>query len=119
MSTYNDGNIPYGVSVATFTAGRVYVCEDFSIDKSSTVIERRNGSGVMTGRVVIDENNVTGSATLQRATSTSPMPEIGATFTPPSDAAYTGQAYVTGSSAAQSQTTAHTFTIRWAAVINA
>lgn len=119
MATYNDGNIPFGVSVATFTAGAVYVVEDFSIDKSSTVIERRSGVGVLSGRVIIDENNITGSATLQRATSTTPIPSIGATFTPPSDATYTAQAYVTGSSGAQSQTTAHTFTIRWAGLINA
>jgi hypothetical protein len=117
MATFNDGSIPYGV--ATITVGGVlYVAEDFSVDLSSTVIERRSGVGVMTGRVIIDENNITGTATLQRATTSTVIPPIGATFTAPSDASYTGGAYVTGSSGAQSQTTAHTFTIRWAGRIN-
>lgn len=129
MATYNDGSIPYGVgTVDDLTNGVTYVCEDFTPDLASTVIERRDGLGVLSGRVVIDDQldsggpaGWTASLTLQRATVTTPMPEIGdqldlqsvTGFLDLGLASDAGAAIrVTGVSASQSQTTAHTFTVR-------
>lgn len=135
MATHNDGSIPFGIPVTVTIGGQVYVVEDFSPDLASTVIERRSGLGAMTGRVVIDDQppdisrsrGWTGSMTLQRATTTSPMPAVGAQVAF-SDADYAndlgfaaedGTAIrVTGVSASQSQTTAHTFTISVAGVLD-
>jgi hypothetical protein len=96
MGTYNDGSVPYGFPglVGIDTTGtnaelpnEFYVLEDIQVTETSTVIERRDGQNVMSGRVVIDDNpSGTGrefaSATmrLQRATLTQPFPPIGSLF---------------------------------------
>jgi hypothetical protein len=93
MPTYNDGSVPYGIAGVLGVGDdpeapdEFYVVEDVRVDESGSVIERRNGLNVMTGRVVIDDNPAnTGrefnSATLrlQRATITQPFPAIGTRF---------------------------------------
>jgi hypothetical protein len=133
MATYNDGSIPYGVGTVTdIDTSLVYVVEDFAPDLASTVIERRDGVGVMTGRVVIDDQAATNrgwtaTLTLQRATVTTPIPAVGAQLDLQSltgfldlNLATDGGAAVRviGSSGAQSQTAAHTFSLRIAGEIN-
>lgn len=117
MPDYNDGNVPFGVAACTISA-KLYVFETFEVDEGGALIERRTGSNVMSGRVVIDDNNRTGSARLQRATTVTPFPGIGATFTPPANTAFTFQSYVTGGGHNYGQAEAHTFDIRWASRIN-
>lgn len=117
MSTLNDGNIPYGVAAITI-GSTLFTLDSFDVDRGGSQIERRNGQNVLTGRVHIDDLNITGSATLQRSTITTELPAIGTVFTAPSDAVYTGACVVMGASASQNPSTPHTFTIRWSNKIN-
>ena len=131
MATYNDGSIPYGVGETITGGATTYVIEDFSVDLASTVIERRDGVGVMSGRVVIDDQPATNkgwtaSLTLQRAIVTDPIPDVGDILIFETGDILTnlgletdgGSVIVISSSGSQSQTTAHSFTIRVSGVIN-
>ena len=117
MPEYNDGNVPYGVAAIT-ASNTLYVVEQMTFDEGGSVIDRRNGSNVMSGRVVIDDNNRTGTLRLQRATTVTNFPGIGATFTPPSNSAVTFQCYILGGGHNYGQAEAHTFDVRFATRIN-
>ena len=136
MATYNDGSVPYGFSVEVLWSAApggsvTYVMEDLSVDFTSTVIERRDGLGAMTGRVAIDDQatrsglpaGVAATMTLQRATTSTPIPDVGADLSVPGSpftnvfvqlgiGNLPSSFRVIGSSASQSQTTAHTFSVR-------
>lgn len=78
MSTYNDGNVPFGSQAVTI-GGVSFIAESISPDVPSDVIERRGALGQPTGQVII-EGFTTGSAVLQLATTVTQLPTIGATF---------------------------------------
>jgi hypothetical protein len=117
MPTYNDGSVPYGISAVTINSV-VYECEAFTIDVRGDEIERRNGLNVVTGRVIIDPNNIGGTGRLQRATTTTAFPPIGALFTLPALCATTGQGIVASGGQNYGQAEAHTFEIVWQKRIN-
>lgn len=81
--TYNDSNVPYGARVLSITnpSGSPinYVCEQISVDRPVTIIERFDELGAPNGQVGVPKF-VTGSATLQLATSLTVVPLAGATF---------------------------------------
>jgi hypothetical protein len=117
MPTYNDGGVPYGVSPITIS-GTVYVAEEMRLDVAGDEIVRRNGVNVVTGRVIIDPNNITGTYRLQRATTGTAFPAIGATFTFPGDVALTGQGIVMSGGQNYGMADAHLFEIAFARRIN-
>jgi len=77
--TKNDGGLVFGSQVVTIDSV-AYVAENISIDAPSTIIEQKNEFGVPKGQVIV-EGFVTGTATLQLASSATAMPSIGDTFT--------------------------------------
>lgn len=77
--TKNDGGLVFGSQVVTIDSV-AYVAENISIDAPSTIIEQKNQYGVPSGQVIV-EGFITGTATLQLASSTTAMPSIGDTFT--------------------------------------
>lgn len=81
--TYNDSAVPYGARVLAITnpAGVPinYVCEQISIDRPVTIIERFDELGAPNGQVGVPKF-VTGSMTIQLATATTIVPVAGATF---------------------------------------
>lgn len=81
MSTYNDGMLPYGSRVVALTGSlsTTMIADDFSIDRPSTMIKRKDQLGNPTGQVIIGDF-VAGTATLQMVSS-SILPTIGDTFT--------------------------------------
>lgn len=83
MANFNDGSVPYGASPASITINSVtYVVESWSTQEAVEIIERRGATNVPNARVVT-EAITEGSATLQLATITTPLPERGITFTAP------------------------------------
>jgi len=88
-SLYNDGSIPYGSVVLTINAV-TYIAENFSIDRPTAQIDRRNELNEPTGSVGIAEF-VTGSATLQMAASATATPPLGNTFAHESETFYITQ----------------------------
>jgi hypothetical protein len=134
MPTYNDGSVPYGfgagIDLYDTPAGAsigTYVLESLTLDEGGFQIERRNGSNVMSGRVAGDDSNegaavplnITGTARVQRATSSTVAPKVGnALYYPGGDlpAQPLDQRYliITGVSHTYGQAEAHTFDVRWA-----
>jgi hypothetical protein len=110
MATYNDGAIPYGINVCTINS-IAYEVEDLQIAVNGDQIERRNGFNVLTGRVIIDPNNITGTMRLQRATTATAFPPIGSLFTFPNNLALTGQGYVMSGGQSYNQAAAHVFEV--------
>lgn len=85
MSTFiNDGTLAYGSRVLSITnpsASAVnYIADDINITRPSKIAEANNQLGEPRGQVGV-ATFVTGSATLQLATSSTAMPKLGATFT--------------------------------------
>ena len=76
---YNDADVVFGSRELTIN-GVVYAADDFSLDHEVTEIVRTNKNDRPTGQVAI-KGRITGSATLQLATSSTPMPEMGMQFT--------------------------------------
>jgi hypothetical protein len=76
--TTNDGGLVFGSQVVTIDAV-AYVAENISIDAPSTVIEQKDEYGVPSGQVIV-EGFVTGTATLQLASSATVLPAIGDAF---------------------------------------
>lgn len=78
---YNDTQIPYGSRLVQMNAtGTIYIAEDISITRPTTVIERFNELNEPSGQVIIG-GFVTGNGTMQLPTSTSRIPSLGDTFT--------------------------------------
>jgi hypothetical protein len=77
--TKNDGGLVFGSQVVTIDSV-AYVAENISIDAPSTIIEQKDEYGVPSGQVIV-EGFVTGTATLQLASSTTALPQIGDAFT--------------------------------------
>lgn len=84
MPILNNTNVPFGSRVIALksnvgaTKGN-YVAENITVQRPSTVIERRDEIGQPSGQVIID-SFVVGSATFQLATTASLIPAIGDTF---------------------------------------
>ena len=78
MATFNDGTVPYGSQVITIGT-QTFVAENITTTEPTTVIERRDELGSPAGQVIIS-NFITGSCVLQLATTSTPLPTIGATF---------------------------------------
>ena len=76
--TTNDGGLVFGSQVVTIDTV-AYVAENISIDAPSTVIEQKDEYGVPSGQVIV-EGFVTGTATLQLASSATTLPAIGDAF---------------------------------------
>jgi hypothetical protein len=92
MPTVNDGNVPYGsFSITIGSTG--YVAETISTDQGSTIIERRNALNEPSGQVIIPDFE-TGSFTVQRPASNTPLPAIGTVAQFPTDADAAGTWYV-------------------------
>lgn len=81
---YIDGTVPYGAQAVTLytTAITPYsaVAEAISFETPSHIIEQMDALGNPTGQAVIEVFG-TGTATIQLATTSSPLPKIGTTFT--------------------------------------
>ena len=76
---WNDGAIPYGSEVLTIDSV-TYIAENLSFDNPSVVVQRRNEVNEPTGSFGV-QDFVTGSATLQKATTGTAVPTPGLTFT--------------------------------------
>lgn len=76
--TKNDGGLVFGSQVLTIDSV-AYVAENISVDAPSAVIEQKNIYGVPSGQVIV-EGFVTGTATLQLASSATVLPTIGDAF---------------------------------------
>jgi hypothetical protein len=76
--TKNDGGLVFGSQVVTIDSV-AYVAENISIDAPSTIIEQKDEYGVPSGQVIV-EGFVTGTATLQLASSATALPAIGDAF---------------------------------------
>ncbi|MDB6026300.1 MAG: hypothetical protein JWM68_2523 [Verrucomicrobiales bacterium] len=83
---FNDGAIPYGSRILSITNANMgtpaavdAIAENISLTRPSTAIERKGILDEPTGAVIV-AGFVTGSATLQLATSASIPPNLGATF---------------------------------------
>lgn len=87
----NDGTIPYGsdvIAIGTFTGGAPptigsttnYVADSISFNRPAKVIERTNENDEPSGQVIV-AGFVTGSATLQLATTSTAYPTQGQHFT--------------------------------------
>lgn len=75
----NDGAVQYGSRDLTI-GGVTYATDDFSYDIESTKLLRTNSKNVPNGRVTI-LGETAGSATLQLADATTPVPSFGAQCT--------------------------------------
>jgi hypothetical protein len=137
MPTYNDGSVPYGFGTSSATlfdspaGGTIasYVVESVTLDEGGFQIERRTGSNVMSGRVAGDDSdfggaiprNKTGTARLQRTTTSTAAPKVGNGIAFDSELAspFTFNIFVvTGVAHAYGQAEAHTFDVRFAATSN-
>src|SRR5262245_21938142 len=78
MPLSNDGTIPYGTRVLTINSV-TYVAEQIEVRRPTFTIERRNQLNQPSGQV-IDDDFVTGTATLQLATGSTAIPTNGQTF---------------------------------------
>lgn len=76
--TKNDGGLVFGSQILTIDSV-AYVAENISVDAPSAVIEQKNIYGVPSGQVIV-EGFVTGTATLQLASSATVLPTIGDAF---------------------------------------
>jgi hypothetical protein len=82
-AAWNDGSIPYGVRLETFSRGVVslgsYVCENLTLTRPTVAIRRKDELGGPNGSVGVPDF-VTGTATVQLATSSSKILRPGDTF---------------------------------------
>src|SRR6266540_2244455 len=85
MPLSNDGSIPYGSLVLTIN-NVTYVAEQIEVRRPTFIIERRNQLNQRSGQV-IDDDFVTGTATLQLATGATAIPTNGMTFSTTFEAA--------------------------------
>lgn len=78
--THSDGSLLWGTQVLAIpTAGQNYIANDISVDFDTKSIESMNESGVVNKEVLI-EQPFTGTATLQLASNTAPVPPIASAF---------------------------------------
>lgn len=75
---FNDGTVPFGSRVLTINSV-TYVAENFEVKEPTFNVERRNEINQPNGQY-IDADFITGSATLQLATSSTAIPANGDTF---------------------------------------
>lgn len=75
---YNDGDVSYG-SRDLVINGVTYATDDFNLDHEVTEIVRTDKQERPTGQVGI-KGRVNGTATLQLATTSTALPEMGHTF---------------------------------------
>ena len=76
MAIYQDGAYPSGAPTLTINSV-TYVCDAFSLEDASNVVDVTNASGEHAGAISI-KGKTTGSATLQLATSTTVAPTTAA-----------------------------------------
>jgi len=111
MPTINNGSVPYGCTVVTISAV-AYVATTGELSEGSTILERRGALNEPTGFVITPDFK-RGSWTLQRPTSTQPLPEVGAVIEVPTDkrAGVTGSIYITERAVALEQAGLETFRV--------
>ena len=81
MAITSDGTQAFAVPDSPLTINAVvYIAEDISITKGSSVVRLKNPDGTGLGKTIIPDP-VTGTAKLQLATATTVIPPIGQTFT--------------------------------------
>ena len=73
MATVNNGSVPYGVYQVTMGA-TLYTAEDIRYNRPTFKIERRDALNRASGFVLDDGDFPSGTMTLQRPTSTDPLP---------------------------------------------
>ena len=80
-SPIQDGTQAFGIPDSPLTINAVtYIAEEISITSGTTVVEIKDPNGVPIGQTLIPEN-LTGTARLQLATSSTARPARGLTFT--------------------------------------
>lgn len=76
-----DGTQAFGIPDSPVTIGATtYILEDFNVTSGSSIVEIRGPNGVPTGRVYVPEV-ITATATLQKASSATPIPARGSQLT--------------------------------------
>ena len=85
MAVVNNGSVPYG-SYQVTVGSTLYVAEDIRYTRPTFKIERRNALNQASGFILDDGDFPTGSMTLQRVTSTDPLPSGLLTITFPAGA---------------------------------
>lgn len=91
-ASWNDGSIPYGAPTLSINSVS-YIVESMDIQRPTNVIERRNGSNEPSGSVGI-ANFVTGTATLQKASTSTAIPLPGLTFSYTDDSGVGAETHV-------------------------
>jgi hypothetical protein len=92
MATVNDSGIPFGSAVLTVN-GVAFIGENISTSEPSATQERRDENGAPSGQVTV-AGFITGSATIQFATTSTVAPTIGATFAYTNNGGVAGTYYV-------------------------
>lgn len=78
---FQDGTQAFGIPDSPVSINATtYILEDFNITEGSSRVEIRAPNGVPTGQVLIPEV-ITATATLQKASGTTPIPARGSQFT--------------------------------------
>ena len=93
MPTTNDGDVPYGSFVVTIGT-TPFVAENLTPSRPSTRIERRDELNEPSGQVIMPDFE-TATMTLQRPTTSEPLPDVGDVLTAPTNSGLTGTQYVT------------------------
>lgn len=94
---FNDGTVQYGSRVLTI-GGVAYVADNITVNRPTKPIERTNEIGEPSGSVGV-AGFVTGSATIQLASSSTVEPAGGATFTVTFDGTIGAETFYTTSPA--------------------
>src|SRR5689334_15403512 len=93
MSAFkNDGSIPYASRVVTINSV-AYIAENISVKRPAVIIERRNELNEPSGWVGIADF-ITGTATLQMASTSTAQPPAGQTFSTTFDATIGAETFV-------------------------
>lgn len=78
---FQDGAQAFGIPDSPITVNSVtYIAEDIQVNKPTTPVEINDPNGIPIGQVLIPKL-ITGTAKLQFATSSTPPPPLGNTFT--------------------------------------
>lgn len=91
-AAYNDGSVPYGSPTLTISTV-TYIAESFKTDRPTTKIDRRNGSNEPSGQVLVADF-ATATATLQKASTSTALPAVGATFDYTDDATVGAETWI-------------------------
>ena len=90
-ASINDGSIPYGSPTLSINSVS-YITESFEVNRPTQQIQRRNADNEPSGSVVIADF-ITGTATLQKITSSTALPLPGLTFAYTDDSGVGAETY--------------------------